>query len=116
MSELTPELINSFSAKLQKMKQQLEAETRVAEQSSAIVELDQQSVGRLSRMDALQAQEMALELARRRQQTLIQINAALVRIAQEDFGYCRVCEELIDIRRLEINPVSRCCIRCADKN
>ncbi|WP_246218802.1 hypothetical protein [Parasphingorhabdus halotolerans] len=43
------------------------------------VELDQQSVGRLSRMDAMQQQEMAQAEARRRTSDLARIEIALKR-------------------------------------
>lgn len=79
------------------------------------VELDQASVGRLSRMDAMQNQQMAQETQRRRQQELAQIEGALRRIASEDFGYCFKCDEEIDPRRLEANPTLTRCIKCADK-
>jgi len=44
------------------------------------VELDQSTVGRLSRMDAMQGAQMAQEASRRRQQPLGRIGGALARI------------------------------------
>lgn len=79
------------------------------------VELDQASVGRLSRMDAIQSQQMAQEIQSRREQELAQIEGALRRITSEDFGYCFKCDEEIDPRRLEANPTLTRCIKCADK-
>jgi DnaK suppressor protein len=71
--------------------QDLEREIRAQDQDSAdqrsVVELDQQSVGRLSRMDALQVQAMALETSRRRTVELRRIAAALQRIDEGEFGY-----------------------------
>ncbi len=78
------------------------------------VELDQTSVGRLSRMDAMQKQAMSLELKRRRQQELNQIEAALKRIEEDDYGYCFQCGEDINQNRLEINPTATLCIQCAE--
>ena len=78
------------------------------------VELDQPSIGRLSRMDALQAQQMAQETARRRQQHLQRIEGALRRIDSDDFGYCALCEEEIDRRRLNIDPTTTRCIDCVN--
>ena len=46
--------------------QELTAEDELAHSSQRTVKLDQQSVGRLSRMDALQSQAMALAQQRRR--------------------------------------------------
>ena len=83
-------------------------------QSSRPVELDQASVGRLSRMDAMQAQQMALDTARRRQEELTGIEGALRRIAAGEYGSCFACGEEIDIRRLAIAPTSTRCVKCAE--
>ncbi len=95
----------------------LRAETQAslisAGDSSRAVELDQTTVGRLSRMDAMQQQEMALSAKRRQAQLLHQIEQALQRIEQGDYGYCVVCDDPIAEKRLELNPVVQTCIKCA---
>lgn len=77
------------------------------------VELDQQSVGRLSRMDALQGQAMALETGRRREAEVVRIDQALKRIDAGDYGYCVTCDEEIAAKRLELDPAAATCIDCA---
>jgi len=77
------------------------------------VELDQQAVGRLSRMDALQVQAMALETSRRRRNDLRRIEAALARMDEGEYGYCVECGEEIAMRRLELDPAAPLCIGCA---
>jgi DnaK suppressor protein len=79
----------------------------------APVELDQQTVGRLSRMDALQVQAMALETSRRRANELRRIEAALARMDEGEYGYCLECGEEIAMRRLEFDPAAPLCIGCA---
>ena len=96
---------------LQKQHQELEEEF---EKASDTVKLDQSSVGRLSRMDAMQGQQMALEASRRRQLQSQKIEGALRRIDSGDFGFCFVCEEEIDWRRLEADPSNTRCLACAD--
>jgi DnaK suppressor protein len=97
--------------------QDLEREIRAQDQDSAdqrsVVELDQQSVGRLSRMDALQVQAMALETSRRRTVELRRIAAALQRIDEGEFGYCSNCGDEIARRRLELDPAAPLCVDCA---
>jgi len=83
-------------------------------QSSQPVELDQASVGRLSRMDAMQAQQMALETARRRKDELARVEGALRRIETGEYGTCFVCGEEIDVRRLSVAPTSTRCVNCAE--
>ncbi len=77
------------------------------------VELDQARVGRLSRMDAMQAQAMSKETGRLRRQKLLQIEAALQRIEIDDYGYCGECGEEIVAGRLEADPTALFCIQCA---
>jgi DnaK suppressor protein len=96
------------------LRQELRAQDAIAAESRGPVELDQQSVGRLSRMDALQQQAMADAEARRRQNDLARIGAALRRIEQGEYGWCSECGEPIGKRRLEADPMATRCIRCAD--
>lgn len=76
---------------------------------------DQQRVGRLSRMDAMQVQAMAEETVRRRKRELARIHAALQRIAEGEYGYCTSCEEPIAAKRLENDPATPLCIGCASR-
>ena len=85
------------------------------EDSTATVKLDQSAVGRLSRMDALQQQAMAQNTRQRSEQALLRIEAALRRCDSGDYGYCQECDEAIDPRRLELDPATTLCIRCASK-
>ena len=78
----------------------------------APVELDQQSVGRLSRMDALQVQAMAVATESRRQERLQLIQAALQRLDDGDYGYCQRCDEGIPAKRLAIDPAVTRCVDC----
>ena len=77
------------------------------------VQLDQTTVGRLSRMDAMQMQAMALAEERMRNQEIERIKGTLVRIDSDDFGYCVTCGEEIAPKRLAVDPTSATCIRCA---
>ena len=83
-----------------------------AQDSCAPVTLDQQSVGRLSRMDALQGQAMQLETERRRDIERQRIQAALERIETGDYGFCTICDEDIALKRLENDPSAPNCIDC----
>ena len=77
------------------------------------VELDQASVGRLSRMDAMQMQAMARASERLRNQEIERIKATLKRIDDGEFGYCVVCGEAIAPERLAIDPTIPTSIGCA---
>ncbi len=79
----------------------------------APVALDQQSVGRLARMDAMQVQAMALAAERRRAARLDQLRTVLQRIDDGEFGWCEDCGEAIPEGRLKVDPTARLCVACA---
>lgn len=95
------------------LRAQLSGEDEGAAEWRKPVELDQQSVGRLSRMDAMQQQQMADAEARRRKSDIARIDAAMKRIEESEFGWCLSCGEEIATKRLEIDPMATQCIACA---
>jgi DnaK suppressor protein len=102
-----------FRAQLLALRAELEAVAATSVASAQVVELDQSKVGRLSRMDAMQAQAMAQASCHRRDRMLLQITAALKRIDDDDYGHCSVCEEAIPVKRLEFDPTVTRCVGCA---
>lgn len=84
-----------------------------SKESRDAVELDQTRVGRLSRIDALQAQAMNNAIASRRQQTLARIEASFERLAEDEFGYCLKCGDEIADKRLEFDPTILYCADCS---
>jgi len=99
---------------LLQQREELQKTEETLRETSDPVELDQTRVGRLSRMDAMQSHQMALETVRRHKDDLVKIEAALRRIESGYYGCCVVCDEEIDVRRLLVSPTSACCIECAD--
>ena len=91
----------------------LDAEDALGQDGQKTVMLDQQSVGRLSRMDALQQQAMAKATQTRRVQSRARIQAALARIEDGEFGYCTECGEEIPVKRLALDPTVPTCVSCA---
>ena len=75
-------------------------------------QLDQQSVGRLSRQDALQQQAMANAQEQLRRRDLGRIEKALMRIDAGEYGECLECGETIAAKRLEIDPMAELCGDC----
>lgn len=105
--------LDSFRQKLLAARQALVAEDALAAADRAPVTLDQESVGRLSRIDAMQVQAMALAQSRRRRAKRAAIDAALARIDEGEFGYCLRCGEEIAAARLTHDPAVATCIECA---
>ncbi|AKO52580.1 molecular chaperone DnaK [Marinobacter psychrophilus] len=107
------ENLEKFRKLLLAQRDDLRSTSEVRDESSATVHLDQQSVGRLSRMDALQSQALAQAGKVRADRQLRLIEAALLRIDNDEYGDCRECGEPINPKRLEVDPTSLYCIHCA---
>jgi DnaK suppressor protein len=105
--------MEAMKNKLLALRAELERIADSGDAAADVVELDQARVGRLSRMDAMQAQAMAQASGQRRQTMLREISAALKRIDEGDYGTCERCDEAINPRRLEVDPTARLCIDCA---
>lgn len=106
--------MNSYKTALLKEREEIEKSLALAEDSTKPVELDQTTQGRVSRIDAIQQQEMVLAAQRRREQRLSMIDSALKRIESGDFGYCIICDEAIPEKRLELDPATLKCVMCAN--
>lgn len=104
-----------FTTLLETRKAELESLREESGNSRAPVELDQQSVGRVSRVDALQQQSMAKAQERQRALDLMRVEQALRRIEEGAFGYCLDCGEAIAPKRLAIDPAAALCVRCAGR-
>ena len=93
--------------------QELEQDDALGEAGKATVELDQQAIGRLSRMDALQNQAMARATGARRDLERRRLLIALEKLDGGEFGYCEDCGDAIAIGRLELDPAAPKCVDCA---
>ena len=89
------------------------AEEAGEDDAASAVELDQTRVGRLSRMDAIQAHQMAKATSRRRHVERGRIAAALKRIDEGEYGICLSCGDMIPGPRLAIDPAASQCVACA---
>jgi DnaK suppressor protein len=93
------------------------AESRNALQAidTGTVMLDQTSVGRLSRMDAMQQQAMAQGLKDRAQRNQRRQQAALDRMQAGVFGLCCRCGDPVTHERLAADPATPFCGDCQDE-
>ena len=107
--------LKKMKKRLLDRRSELEHVIEASADTNTETELDQQRIGRLSRMDAMQQQAMEEETHRRRDQELARIEAALKRIDDDDYGYCNACDEPIAIKRLENDPATPLCIECASR-
>jgi DnaK suppressor protein len=87
--------------------------SRASADGRAAVKLDQTSVGRLSRMDAMQQQAMAGAEEARRRTEIMRLEHALKLIDADEYGWCAACGERIPDKRMEIDPAATLCVKCA---
>ena len=115
MTATTEANVNKYREQLEAQQDEIKRLTTISADSRKTVELDQTTQGRLSRMDALQVQEMALEQERRRGIEVQRIEAALLRIDTGEFGYCTSCGDGIEPKRLANDPAVPLCLTCAQR-
>ncbi len=113
MTQHNPDL-DHFRATLLTLKAELQAASSSGQEAAKTVELDQTTIGHVSRMDALQDQAMAQASQQRRLIQLQRIESALRRLENSDFGWCMKCGEEIGRKRLDVDPTAPLCITCAD--
>lgn len=70
------------------------------------------AIGRLSRVDAMQDQQMARARRERVVVSLQQVRSALARLDAGTYGACIRCEEPIGAARLEARPEALLCRGC----
>ncbi|PCI75504.1 MAG: molecular chaperone DnaK [SAR86 cluster bacterium] len=115
LDQLTPKQTEELRSLLQFNKNKLEQQLLDAESATGVVTLDQSSVGRVSRMDAMQQQSMAVSTRTKAEASLRKILKALKRMDLEDFGYCGQCDEPIPFNRLKVQPEASHCLKCQDQ-
>ncbi len=96
-------------------REELEKLSEGSAEARETVTLDQASVGRLSRMDALQQQAMAQATERQRAVEISRIEKALERLDEDEYGACGECGEDIGEKRLAVDPAATHCIKCAGR-
>ena len=105
--------LDIFRKKILEQMESLANQDLQAQSGTDAVELDQTRVGRLSRMDALQIQQMNLATTRRRGEQIGMLNRALERLDDGTYGECFECGEAINPKRLEVDLTAQYCISCA---
>ncbi|MAL86840.1 MAG: hypothetical protein CMI23_10870 [Opitutae bacterium] len=104
--------LSIYKQKLESMLLEIDDYLSKTKDSAAAVEPDK-GLGRLSRMEAMQDQQMVLELRRRKKRQLLEVKNAISRIEQNLFGKCVFCGKKISSERLNVFPEVQSCVNCA---
>lgn len=114
MAEPSQEQLQELRALLQQLQLELQEQLQLSKSATAAVTLDQTLVGRVSRMDALQQQSVAISTSEKTRARLRKVNIALAAMDSGDYGFCARCDEGIGYGRLRAQPEARLCIACQD--
>lgn len=71
------------------------------------------SIGRVSRMDAINNKSVIEGALRQAKRKLNQLEDALKAIEKPEFGICKRCRQGIPMGRLLLMPESTLCVRCS---
>jgi DnaK suppressor protein len=110
MSEM--EGMKKYRQQLEESLVEIEQYLEKTEESAEAVSPDK-SLGRLSRMEAMQDQQLMLDARRRKKMQKVAVQSALQRIENGQFGTCIFCGNLIPEERLEVAPESSSCVNCS---
>lgn len=113
MSELTQAQLEQFRERLLTAKSSIEEALRQSA-GERPVERSGSTIGRLSRMDAMQVQAMAQMGRRQLEIRLKRIEAALAAMDAGKYGICRECKEPVSLNRLEALPEAPFCVPCQE--
>ncbi len=111
-SALTDQQLNELRSLLEERRNNLKLQLEQSEAATQPVTLDQQSVGRVSRIDAIQQQQMAIAGKTQTAQLLRRIELAMKRIEDDEYGQCMQCGESIPFARLQVQPDASLCLAC----
>lgn len=112
--DLTDAQLEQLEAKLRQLEAELRKTLAAGKAGTRPVDLDE-PIGRISRIDAIQQQSMAAAQRQRQNLRLAQTEAALRRVAEDEYGLCLKCDEPIGFKRLSARPESPFCLSCQAK-
>lgn len=105
---------DQLRAKIQEAILKLEEEILQLEEATQPI-APENSIGRVSRMDAINNKSVAEAALRSAHKKRVNLNIALQKIDSPDFGKCSRCGKPIRPARLMYMPESARCVRCADR-
>ncbi len=111
---MTPKEIAELKASIEQRMADIESNIKSLEETSKPVEPDR-AIGRLTRMDAIQIQQMQEANLATARSNILKLQEGLRKIDEGTFGQCQYCKGMIGFERLKALPESNMCINCAEK-
>jgi len=107
---LTADQLLDFEELVESLIRELQYEIAAADTQAVAPD---NAIGRLSRMDSIQHQEMAKAAVLRKQQRIIALEEARHRLDTGTFGLCTLCLQDIELDRLQAAPEATVCKLCS---
>jgi len=104
--------LENIEKEIKQMISKLELEIADLEESAAPV-APENSIGRISRMDAINNKSVLEASLRHRKKKLSKLHLALSKVFSPGFGTCTSCKRPIQSKRLILLPESDKCVKCA---
>lgn len=114
MDDFTSEQLEELKNDLNVLHDELEKALSDNQEDSNPVDLDL-PIGRVSRIDAIQQQKMAQANRRKQELRLQQVRAAQKAMSEDEYGYCRSCDDAIQFERLKAKPETPFCVECKQR-
>jgi DnaK suppressor protein len=111
-ASLTAAELTVLAAEIATELERLERSISISGDAAAPVALDQTAVGRVSRADALQNQQLSVSMHTRSLARHTELLDAQRRIERGEYGVCQQCGALIPFGRLLVFPEARWCAAC----
>ena len=114
MVHLSDSQLVELREELDRQLARLERSMKMTEEAARPVQLDQTTVGRLSRMDEMQNQALTKNLREREQIKAALLKQALERLDVGTYGTCLECAGPIPVERLLVFPEAPSCGHCGE--
>jgi DnaK suppressor protein len=102
---------NKYLKCLEEALYEVEKYLESSEDAAAAVEPDK-GLGRLSRLEAMQDQQLVMEMRRRKKRQLAEVKSAILRLEMGKYGTCIYCGKEISPERLAAAPEIQTCMSC----
>jgi DnaK suppressor protein len=106
------EKLDEMKAMLLKLKEETLKEINKTVKSGSDVPVNEPSGDIYDQASSERDRELGLLLGDREREKLKNIDEALLRLDEGEYGICEECEEEIPIGRLKIVPFARHCVKC----
>lgn len=98
-----------------KIQQEIQKTKRLIEEYTELTRPvePENAIGRISRIDAIQNKSVTEAALRKTREKLENLEYALTKVDENDFGICVKCRQTIPIGRILVMPQSRTCVNCS---